>query len=227
MALMLMSLKVLAQKDVTKFLGIPVDGYKTEMKKKLIEKGYRYNSQRDFFDGEFNGRDVRIYIVTNNNKVWRIMVCDANTCSETDIKIRFNKLCRQFENNKKYISTALDDKDYTIPDNEDISYEMLVKNKRYEASYFQRPDPSLVDTLEVQSKVKNELLKEFTQEVIDNPTEKQQEEIQSAAQRILGGIAYEMIEKKLVWFMITESYGQYYISLYYDNEYNHSNGEDL
>lgn len=29
-----------AQKDVTTFLGIPVDGYKSEMRQKLIAKGY-------------------------------------------------------------------------------------------------------------------------------------------------------------------------------------------
>ena len=36
--LMLVSMTATAQKDVTKFLGIPIDGYKSEMKKKLILK---------------------------------------------------------------------------------------------------------------------------------------------------------------------------------------------
>ena len=90
MILLLVSVFANAQKDVTKFLGIPVDGNKSEMKKKLIAKGFSYNAQGDFLEGEFNGRDVQLFIVTNNNKVWRIMVCDANSCDETDIKIRFN-----------------------------------------------------------------------------------------------------------------------------------------
>ena len=88
-----LSLTTMAQKkDVTKFLGIPVDGYKSEMKKKLINKGFTYDARNDNFKGEFNGRDVTIFIGTNNNKVWRIMVCDANYCNETDIKIRFNNI---------------------------------------------------------------------------------------------------------------------------------------
>ena len=33
--------------------------------------------------------------------------------------------------------------------------------------------------------------------------------------------------KKPVWFMISENYGQYYITMFYDNEYNRANGEDL
>ena len=37
----------------------------------------------------------------------------------------------------------------------------------------------------------------------------------------------EMLLKKSVWFRICEFYGKYYINLYYDNEYNHANGEDL
>ena len=33
--------------------------------------------------------------------------------------------------------------------------------------------------------------------------------------------------KKSVWFMISESYGKYYIIMFYDNEYIRANGEDL
>ena len=39
--------------------------------------------------------------------------------------------------------------------------------------------------------------------------------------------ATEIISKKPVWFMISNSGGEYYISMYYDNEYNKANGEDL
>ena len=38
---------------------------------------------------------------------------------------------------------------------------------------------------------------------------------------------FKVFEKKSVWFMIHEQYGRYKIIMYYDNEYNHSNGEDL
>lgn len=33
--------------------------------------------------------------------------------------------------------------------------------------------------------------------------------------------------KKPVWFMISNAFGKYYISMFYDNEYNRANGEDL
>ena len=40
--------------------------------------------------------------------------------------------------------------------------------------------------------------------------------------------ALEPFTKKPVWFRIEEEmYGKYYIMMFYDNEYNHANGEDL
>lgn len=32
-------------------------------------------------------------------------------------------------------------------------------------------------------------------------------------------VVTEMMEKKLVWFIISENYGQYFITMFYDNEY--------
>ena len=114
---------VQAQKDVTKFLGIPVDGFKSEMKQKLISKGFtpKKVGANEFLEGEFNGTDVHVYIVTNNNKVYRIMLCDANTQNEADIEVRFNNLVKQFENNKRYAALS----DFAIDDTENISYTHL------------------------------------------------------------------------------------------------------
>lgn len=127
-----------AQKDVTKFLGFPVDGTQSEMIKNLKSKGFKLSnvSGTNVLSGRFNGNDVNVYISTENGKVSRLMVWDEHTMSETDIKIRFNRLCRQFKGNGKYVS--LDD--YTIPEDEDLSYEMAIRNKRYEAIFYQLPE---------------------------------------------------------------------------------------
>ena len=215
------SILTYAQNDVTTFLGIPVDGFKSEMKQKLIAKGFEPQKVGDneYLEGEFNGTDVHIYIATNNNKVYRIMLCDAKTQSEADIKIRFNRLVSQFQNNKRY--TALED--YTLSESEDISYEMTVHKKNYDALFYQVPDMEKVDTLAMQAQVKNELLQKYTSEQLENPTEEMNEEVQKIAMRI----GMDMIFKKPVWFRICEHYGEYYITMFYDNEYNHANGEDL
>ena len=67
------------EKEVTQFLGIPVDGSKTEMIKKLKEKGFQKSEIADVLEGEFNGQDVYISVATNNNKVYRICVTDKKS----------------------------------------------------------------------------------------------------------------------------------------------------
>ena len=221
LALLFNVLAVSAQKDVTKFLGIPVDGTKTAMRQKLIAKGFTPNQFEDteFLEGEFNGEKVRILIVTNSNKVCRIMVCDVNTLDEAKIRIRFNNLVRQFQKNEKYLCFI----DATIPESENIGYEMSVKKKTYEAHFYQEPDMQKMDTLGIGKSIAEELLKKYTEEQLANPTE----EILKERDYIASKISMEWIEKKFVWFRIERFYGQYYIAMYYDNEYNRANGEDL
>jgi hypothetical protein len=217
MIAMMISFSSFAQnKDVTKFLGIPVDGTKTEMKQKLIAKGFVPKKMGDleWLEGEFNGTDVRAFIVTNNNKVWRIMLADKNRVDEAQIKIRFNILVSQFENNKRYIPL---DK-YTLSDEEDISYEMTVHNKIYAAYYSQNPDFENIDT-----KVQIAIKEKYSAEELKNPSETIKKDIADITDKI----TFDEFSMKPVWFRIVSYNGEYYISMYYDNEYNHANGEDL
>lgn len=180
--LLAISVALYAQKEVTRFLGIPVDGSKTEMIQKLKAKGFRYNSTLDCLEGEFNGSQVYLQVATNNNKVWRIVVIDAIESDEINIRIKFNELCRQFQKNKKYM--AISSEDYFLPEDENISYGIMVSKKQYEAGYYQLFANS------------------------DDVT-----------------LGYS---NRLVWFKISETgYDKYRIVMYYDNEYNHADGEDL
>ena len=36
-----------------------------------------------------------------------------------------------------------------------------------------------------------------------------------------------IFSNRMVWFTISETYGKYFISMYYDNVYNKASGEDL
>ncbi|HIZ04910.1 MAG TPA: hypothetical protein H9818_03510 [Candidatus Phocaeicola gallistercoris] len=211
--LLVFSLAMYAQKDVTKFLGIPVDGTKSEMIKKLKEKGFTESSyDKEVLEGEFNGMDVNISVVTNNNKVYRIFISDTNaTMNETNIRIKFNTLYQQFKNNKKYISLS---EDLSIPEDEDISYEITVHNKRYEAIFYQIPDSA--------SMVQN-MLSKYTREELNNMTEEEQKEVM----KNMTSYALDTTSKKCVWFMIVEHFGSFHIVMYYDNEYNKAQGDDL
>ena len=202
-----------AQKDITQFLGIGIDGLKSEIIQKLKEKGFVSDTyKKDVLDGEFNGTNVNLHVVTNNNRVYRIMVADKNSINETDIKIRFNTLIEQFRNNKKYLPVpdAKIEK-YIIPEEEDISYELTVKNKRYEAVFYQKSSEYNALEIEIANLYKKETL---------NTEDKER----------LNLLSKKMVDdsfKKTVWFMISERYGKYFISIYYDNEYNKANGEGL
>ena len=136
----LMTITTIAQESNTiKFLGIPVDGDKKEMISKLQAKGYEYDTSLDALFGEFNGTDVFISVQTVNNRVWRIGIGDANMNNdETNIKIRYNNLFKQLSNNGKYEVHA----GSTLEEKEDISYEMSVHKKRYDA-YFYLKDKSI------------------------------------------------------------------------------------
>lgn len=217
--LLMFSITVHAQQDVTRFLGIPVDGSKSEMIHKLEEKGFRYDPAENFLTGEFNGVEVHVYVVTTKNKVSRIMVADVNTVDERAIRIRFNRLCEQFANNPKYTSLA---DNCMIPEDEDISYEMLVHDKRYEAIFHQLA----FDEKGWTAKSDPELLSKYTEEQLEHPTAEIETEI--AAVRLRRKLEdFYSCSKRPVWFMISDFYGKYYIIMYYDNEYNRANGEDL
>ena len=209
----------IAQTDVTKFLGIPVDGNKSDMMSKLKSKGFTQSPYAEgVLTGKFNGMDVNVHIATNNDKVCRIMVCDANTMDEASIRIRFNVLCEQFKNNSKYCS--LSEEDPKLKDDENISYEMTVNKKRYEAIFYQLPDTTVANhNEEIQSMVYSK----YTKEQLENPSE----EISQDVHKMVTMYAFEKAIKKPVWFIISENYGKYFITMYYDNEYNRANGEDL
>ncbi len=234
---LLLSTNIFAQKDVTKFLGIPVDGTKSEMRQKLIKKGFQYNAKNDYLSGEFNGRDVNIYIVTNNNKVYRIMVDDANYTDESQIKIRYNNLVKQFLNNDKYLPVSID----TI-DDIDISYEMTVYKTQISASFAQLSGDfaKLYKTALNMQQNSNVTIEDSTAlaELMINICEKygytsekmydlSEEEQSSLVQEVIMKELLTLMANNSVWFTINEFYGKYGITMYYDNKYNKANGEDL
>lgn len=219
MALMLSLTMFAQQKDVTRFLGIPVDGTVATMKQKLLNKGFKqspYNKNQ--LEGRFNNSDVYVHIIENKGKVWRISVGDKNFMDETNIRIRFNNLVRQFAKNKKYFPVK-NIEEYIIPDDTDISYEMSVRKKRFEADFFQMPS----DSMTIMNASKQSLLAKYTYEQISNPTPEQQKDME----QILNETAEEVLSQRMVWFMINENYGQYSIMIHYENEYNQDDGEDL
>ena len=62
----ILSLSVFAQKDVTKFLGIPVDGSEDTMARKLEAKGFKIVLRESgcvTMEGVFNGAKSKIWTI--------------------------------------------------------------------------------------------------------------------------------------------------------------------
>ena len=216
------TLNIYAEKDVTTFLGIPVDGTKEEMFQKLRQKGFIVSPHNpEVLIGEFNGEDVEIVVVTNKNRVWRIGVLDTEPKDEIIIKRKFNRLCSQFENHENYISPVPQGA-FNIPEDEDISFEMAMGNKLYSATFYQMLKYP-IDTIGFTNLIKETLLSEIP-EKIDTITPEMTNDVK---EQLIRQIISDKIEKKSVGVAIMESNGQYVIGLCYDNMYNQANGEDL
>lgn len=213
------------------FMGIPVDGTKSEMISKLKQKGFSYDTKNDCLEGIFNGTKSNIWVVTNRNgKVYRIYVCDANQKNEANIINRFNTLFSQFLNKDNY-RLYYGEK---IKIGEDISYQMSINNKMYSASFTQFNDEYLL-YIDMEYSQKNyekvhnkaiEIVKEW--DVMDGYNiairDYDEEEI---FERDIAIVLSKVKPYNSVWFKISEFYGEYYIALFYDNLLNAPNGEDL
>ena len=231
-----------------KFLGIPIDGPKAQFVAALKAKGFYYNSVSESYKGQFNGYSVDVYVHTNHDLVDRIFVAFPDK-SEGDIKIEFNRLLDQFKKSEKYVDFSFNE---PISEDEDISYEMTVHDKRYQAVFqyydLNRGYKSITESAvaRLAGIVPDDILVKLSDLV--NGEEGRTEEEQSTLstqvavelQRIYGQDemkAYEIIMTFLdgmksaadgdVWFMIFERGARYHIGLYYDNLHNMAHGEDL
>lgn len=235
-----------------KFLGIPIDGTEAQFTTQLKAKGFRYNSVNECYKGQFNGKEVDVYVHTNHNLVDRVYVAFPAT-SEESIRIEFNRLLGQFKDNGKYMDLVFNEE---IPTDDDISYEITVHNKRYQASfsYFDLDR----DPIELANGLLDKCSEFFTpdqlakmKELVKASVDASQEEQEALQQKLMAEMQEtitkdsEFTEEKAfrviatfmdgmreladgdVWFMIHERYGRYNIGLYYDNRHNQAHGEDL
>lgn len=120
----------LAQSPIP-FLGIPVEGEKEQMIQALQQKGFVYDAHNDCLEGEFNGYESNIYVVMNNDQIWRICVADVPSFDKNAIKIRYNKLFDQLVSCGKYDLY----KGSKLSADEDVAYEITSNSKQYISTF--------------------------------------------------------------------------------------------
>jgi hypothetical protein len=112
------------------------------------------------------------------------------------------------------------EEDYEISETEKISYEMTVHNKRYEASYFQVTNQ--LDSVSMANQLEGYIYSKYGKDLSNLTEEQKLDAFTSSLMFYLS-----LYEDNSVWFMITERYGRYGILMYYDNNRNRADGEDL
>lgn len=224
LALLFMTITLSAQVSAVQFMGIPVDGTKSEMISKLQAKGFtRVPGASDLFEGEFNGTDVWLSFVTNKNKIWRICVIDKIKISEASIKIRYNTVYRQFLNNSKYVYAGGDSE---LSEKIEIQYEMLVNKKSFQSLFFQLP-PLLAEARS--QYLDQEPTATFGMFVSQLPSYLSNLDSDKATQFIneLSEFSEGIVNNKVSISIIRYLSDQYALAIYYDNGYNEASGEDL
>ena len=245
----LISVMALAQSDVTKFLGIPVDGSVDAMARKLEAKGFKIvlrESECVTMEGVFNGAKSNIFVFGNGHKVGKIGVAEDLTIeSRTNAKNRYNRIVKQFMNKSGY--TYLDVN--LIPDDEDIEYEMLVKDKQYRTTFYQMPEWPNAKNLSkeelensdcivakfyrllrrrgVDAKdgdISNDKLKEATYSIMHGMLTGEMSEEDKA---VMMELMDELSQKPVMVSLNRLGYHGYYISYTYYNPQNEYSDEDL
>lgn len=193
------------------FLGIPVDGRKSDVVASLKNKGFRYDSTHDCLDGIFNGREVSIMVHENNGVVDRVMVWyPVPTALAKDA---FNNLLSQFLSSDKYVS----ENNSYIPEDENISFE-LKHGKKYGAAFY--PDPFVeggdkqFQDLIAQTTAKH-VLDIIESGELENPTEERID----ALSNIISTRLIINTATGVVWFSLVDSPSEAdcIMYIYYDN----------
>ena len=196
-----------AQRDVIKFLGIPVDGSKEEMIsaiKALNRFRYFRAEGQDSFIGQFNGVESFIVISDNNGLVDRVFVWEADPRTQKETIRAYNTLIDQFSKNDKYVDLLQCSK-MKIQPGENIRRVMRVEGLEYEARFFYIPD------MEERERVLKTV------------------EGMSDTDRIDYVFDYaERNQVDIVWFRINQiGRRDWAIPIYYENTRNRPHGEDL
>ncbi len=209
--ILLSSLTIYAQKDVTKFLDIPVEGDKAEMIQKLENKGFKYDIYLDILTGNLNNTNVIVYISTHNNAVSNIIVADTTSYDRNNIALRFNELLSNFENNPNY-TKAMGQEIFLHTDMVEDNVSEHIFNTHSKSAVFLQENRNQILT-----KIKHRLLHKYSEEQILNP---------NPVFSIYCDIQIEIINyaqseaKKQVVFYIKEQNGKYNLILSYQNLYN-------
>ena len=213
---LMLSVYAFGKEETIRFLGIPVDGPKSEMIRKLQAKGYEYVSEEDFFMGFYMGDPVYLFLQVVNEKVSRVIVYDIEQRTEEEIKYRFNSIYGRFASNRRY--ERLGKKNRILSPEDKLAYEMK-RHKYVHKAVFKQVRVDEADA---------EIAKTSAPAVGVRPVDMEQikgdyrERRRRMHARAIGYVNRHTTEsyKSQVWFVISERFGKFGVVMLYDNVLN-------
>lgn len=127
----------IAQREVTEFMGIPVDGPIHEMKANLLKKGFvpAETLGNNIMTGEFNGRNVMLSIYGHKGQTYSVNVM-IHVSGVENAKVLANLFYMQLSQSCKYLS-AKGIKDSFIADDEGGDRNIFLNAKAYYETFYQ------------------------------------------------------------------------------------------
>ena len=212
----MLTVQTITGAQTTRFLGIPVDGPKSEMVQKLIEKVYNYHADEDYFTGFYFGSPVYLFIQTVNGKVSRVVVYDIPQRSEDEIRDRFNLVYDKFKMSSRYTQYQSDTK---IAEKESIARKMRQHKKLYKAVFNQvKEEPANPQNIVLASQAPEEG-ETINERLLNDDYTERRRRIHAKALAHINEHVVESNETNLnkVWFAISEKFGKFALILFYDN----------
>lgn len=127
----------IAQREVTEFMDIPVDGPIHEMKANLLKKGFvpAETLGNNIMTGEFNGRNVMLSIEGHKGQTYSVNVM-IHVSGVENAKVLANLFYMQLSQSCKYLS-AKGIKDSFIADDEGGDRNIFLNDKAYYETFYQ------------------------------------------------------------------------------------------
>ena len=202
------------------FLGVPVDGTKSDVINALTSRGFAYDLDEEGMLGEFEGENVFLHISENKaGKVYQIMVYfHTKESAKENIEV-YNKLVNRFNADSTNYWSFYEEE--LIPEN--VNLDSLIKEEEGEiwAEYL------LTQQLDTAAYLQNTfaaLLSKFTPEQIKNPTEEQRSEMVAIMQQEISKLHSGRVFIGL--FKDEEEKGKYNVILYIYNQKNEDPEEE-
>lgn len=137
-------MSLLAQKNITTFMGIPVNGTKSSVVAKLKSRGF-VKDGHDCLKGEIENIPYLVRVMTDRGRVYRISVVEEKGTDDVSLAVaRYNSLLDWFRKDSNY--TEYEYNPYIYP-SDNLKYEKKIADGWYYAEFFQKEEPQLYSRL--------------------------------------------------------------------------------